>query len=175
MEKIFVTFFGSGLIKPAPGTWGSIAGALVGLPVLIFLGETTLFLLAFLLCLISVKIVDKYEKITQSHDNSEIVIDEVVGVWIALSIGASANVIFNLNLAPILGFNSISWLAVILSVIFFRLFDILKPSVIGRIDKQVKGGLGVMLDDVAAGFFAGIGVLIVFGIMAKFSLSQLIF
>lgn len=175
MEKLFVTFFGAGLLKPAPGTWGSIAGAIIGLFVLIFAGEMTLFLMSILLFLISIKIVEKYEKMTSSHDNSEIVIDEIVGVWISMSIAASVNTVFNLNLPQIFGFNAISWLAIVLSVVFFRIFDILKPSIIGRIDREVKGALGVMLDDVIAGFFGGIAVLLVFGILAKLNLTHIVF
>lgn len=131
------------------------------------MGEMTLFLMAILLCLISIKIVENYEKITQSHDNSEIVIDEVVGVWITMAIAGSYASVFDINLPTILGFNAISWLGLFLSVVFFRVFDILKPSIIGRIDRDVKGGLGVMLDDVMARFFAGIGVLLIFWSFSK--------
>ncbi|MBR6953293.1 MAG: phosphatidylglycerophosphatase A, partial [Campylobacter sp.] len=73
------------------------------------------------------------------------------------------------------GFNGISWLGVILSVVYFRIFDIWKPSIIGRVDKSVKGGLGVMSDDILAGFFAGIAVLITISLMIKFGASNLIF
>ena len=63
----------------------------------------------------------------------------------------------------------------ILALLFFRAFDILKPSIIGRVDRDVKGGLGVMLDDVLAGFFAGLGVLIVISLGVKLGAAGLIF
>ncbi len=58
-------------------------------------------------------------------------------------------------------------LGIVLSFIFFRTFDIWKPSIIGKVDKNIKGGLGVMGDDLLAGFFAGILGLIVIGILTK--------
>ena len=176
MQKLFVTFFGVGLLKPAPGTWGSIAGAIVALPILIFFSVNTLFLASCLLFVISISIINDYEKKCGSHDNSEIVIDEVAGIWITLSIAGSVGEIFSINFSPIIeGFNGISWLGVILSVIYFRIFDIWKPSIIGRVDKSVKGGLGVMSDDILAGFFAGIAVLITISLMIKLGFSNLIF
>ena len=178
MNKLFVTFFGSGLLRPAPGTWGSMAGWIVGLVILAFAGGTTLFLCAALVFVISLKIIDEYEKQVGSHDNSEIVIDEVVGVWIAMSIGASVGEVYELDFAQIIsGFEAsgFSWLAMILSLVLFRVFDICKPSIIGRADRDIKGGLGVMSDDILAGFFAGLGVLIIFSLMIKFGLGGLIF
>ena len=66
-------------------------------------------------------------------------------------------------------------MAVILSFIYFRLFDIYKPSVIGRIDKEMSGGYGVVLDDAIAGFFAGILVLMSLGAMMKLGFEGYIF
>lgn len=68
-----------------------------------------------------------------------------------------------------------SYLVVILSFIYFRLFDIYKPSLIGRIDREVKGGYGVVLDDVLAGFFAGLLTLMSIGAMMKFGFEKFIF
>ena len=178
MDKIFVTFFGAGLLKPAPGTWGSIAGWIAGLAILILAGEVTLFLCAGLVFFVSLKIVGDYEKRTCSHDNSEIVIDEVVGVWIAMCVAAPVGEIFSLPLRELIaGFESsrISIVAMILALLFFRAFDICKPSIIGRVDRDVPGGLGVMLDDVLAGFFAGLGVLIVISLVVKLGAAGLIF
>jgi len=103
-----------------------------------YLPLPTLFLLTILITIIAVKEINLYEKETSTHDPKEIVIDEVAGIWFA----------FVLSSATIT--------QMILSVVFFRIFDIWKPSVIGRIDKNVKGGLGVMGDDLLAGIFAGI-------------------
>ncbi len=138
MRKAFLTFFYTGLLPYAPGTWGTIAGALIALVILHFLTPETLILGAILLTIIAIKEIDKQEKETGIHDASEIVIDEVAGVWIAISMSGATIT------------------QIIFSVIYFRLFDIWKPSFIGKIDRDVKGGLGVMGDDLLAGVIAGI-------------------
>lgn len=138
MRKFFLTFGYVGCIKYAPGTFGTIAAIPFAMLVLFYIGDQTLFLLAIFLGVVGISEINKYEQITNTHDDKSIVIDEVAGVFFALSIYHSG----------IVGF--------LLSVIFFRVFDILKPSIIGKVDKKVKGGLGVMLDDVLAGFFAGL-------------------
>ena len=138
MRRFFLTFCYTGLLPKAPGTWGSIAGAIVGYFILSYLGLQTLFLLTILISLIAIKEIDKDEKISGIHDKSEIVIDEVVGIWLAFTISGA------------------TLLQLIFGLIFFRVFDIWKPSVIGRVDREVKGGLGVVGDDLLAGVFAGI-------------------
>ncbi|CUU67851.1 phosphatidylglycerophosphatase A [Campylobacter hyointestinalis subsp. hyointestinalis] len=138
MQKLFLTFFGTGLLKPAPGTWGSLAGAVFGVLIFKFIGDQTLFLASLLLFLASIKVINDYESKTGSHDANHIVIDEVAGVWLTISISGE------------------TWMQIALSIIFFRVLDITKPSIIGRIDKNVKGGLGVMGDDMVAGLFAGL-------------------
>lgn len=162
-QKLFLTFFYSGCLKPAPGTWGSLFGLIVGVFIAKFIGITTLFLLAILLSLVSINIINLYEKNGGKHDDSSIVIDEVVGIWITLSIGLATNS------------DSFSYLAVILSFVYFRLFDIYKPSIIGKIDREVKGGYGVVLDDGVAGFFAGLLVLMSLGAMIKFGFEGYLF
>ena len=138
MRKLFLTFFYTGLLPKAPGTWGTIAGAIAALPILWYFPPTTLFLATILLSLIAVNEINKEEAQSGLHDASEIVIDEVAGIWLALSMSGA------------------TWLQIVFSVLYFRLFDIWKPSVIGRIDREVKGGLGVMGDDLLAGVFAAI-------------------
>ncbi len=152
MRKTFLTFFYTGLLPYAPGTWGTIAGAVVALVILHFLTPETLILGAILLTIIAVKEIDKQEKLTGIHDASEIVIDEVAGVWVALALsGATVT-------------------QIIFSIIYFRIFDIWKPSFIGRIDRDVKGGLGVMGDDILAGVVAGICSAGTFQVLTYFNL-----
>lgn len=141
-RKLFLTVGFSGFSPKAPGTVGSFVSLLIGLFLLEFLHVSTLFLLALLITVIAIKQIDIYEKDVGMHDGKEIVIDELAGMWIALSI-CGINSENTLILAP-------------LAFIFFRLFDIWKPSIIGKIDRDVKGGLGVMGDDIVAGFAAGI-------------------
>ncbi|MBR8462651.1 phosphatidylglycerophosphatase A [Campylobacter sp. faydin G-24] len=153
MQKLFLTFFGIGLLPKAPGTWGSIAGAIVAYLVLLAFSNTTLFLASILLFLVSISIINEYEKSVGEHDSSHIVIDEVAGVWLAIAISGGTIT------------------QILLSFVFFRVLDITKPSIIGRIDKDVKGGLGVMGDDMVAGFFAGLMSAIIYGICLKLGVN----
>ena len=155
-RKFFLTVGFSGLSPKAPGTVGSFVSLFIGLFLLEFLHPSTLFLLALLVTVIAIKQIDIYEKEVGMHDGKEIVIDELAGMWITLAICGinSSNVLF---MAPI-------------AFIFFRLFDIWKPSFIGKIDRDVKGGLGVMGDDVLAGVAAGIATAGVYQLIEKFIL-----
>ena len=152
MRKLFLTFFYTGLFPKAPGTAGTFAGALLGLVILYYAPIMTLFLLTVLLTAISIVEIDKEEKESGIHDASSIVIDEVAGIWLAFCISSG------------------SWIQIILSIALFRLFDIWKPSIIGRIDRDVKGGLGVMGDDIVAGIFAGLSSSILYGALLKLGL-----
>lgn len=125
---------------------------LLGLPVLAF-SANTLFLGAIFVGLIAIAQIDKEEEESKIHDSSYIVIDELVGMWLAMAI------------------SGLSLAGVILSFIFFRIYDITKPSLIGKIDKEVKGGLGVVADDALAGFLAGLSVLLVINILGFFNIK----
>ncbi|MDZ7818104.1 MAG: phosphatidylglycerophosphatase A [Aliarcobacter sp.] len=155
-RKFFLTVGFSGLSPKAPGTVGSFVSLFIGLFLLEFLHVSTLFLLSLLITVIAIKQIDIYEKEVGMHDGKEIVIDELAGMWITLAICGinSENMIF---MAP-------------LAFIFFRIFDIWKPSIIGKIDRDVKGGLGVMGDDVLAGIAAGIATAGVYQLIEKFIL-----
>ena len=141
-RKFFLTVGFSGLSPKAPGTFGSFTSLILGLFLLEFLHVSTLFLLALLITVIAIKQIDIYEKEVGMHDGKEVVIYELAVMWISISICGinSSNILY---MAP-------------LAFIFFRIFDIWKPSLIGKIDRDVKGGLGVMGDDVLAGIAAGI-------------------
>ena len=156
LRKFFLTVGFSGLSPKAPGTVGSFVSLIIGLFLLQFLHVSTLFLLSLLVTVIAIKQIDIYEKEVGTHDSSEIVIDELAGMWIALSI---------------CGINSSNFVIMaVLAFVFFRIFDIWKPSIIGKIDRDVKGGLGVMGDDVLAGIAAGIASAGVYQLIEKFIL-----
>ncbi len=125
---------------------------LLGLPVLIF-SANTLFLGAVFIGLIAIAQIDKEEEESKIHDSSYIVIDELVGMWLAMAI------------------SGLSLAGVILSFIFFRIYDITKPSLIGKIDKEVKGGLGVVADDALAGVLAGLSTLLAINILGFFNIK----
>ncbi|GAA9284815.1 phosphatidylglycerophosphatase A [Helicobacter pylori] len=152
LRACFLTLFFSGYSKKAPGTVGSLVALLLGLPVLIF-SANTLFLAAVLIGLIAITQIDKEEEESKIHDSSYIVIDELVGMWLAMAI------------------SGLSLAGVFLSFIFFRIYDITKPSLIGKIDKEVKGGLGVVADDALAGVLAGLSVLLVINILGFFNIK----
>lgn len=169
MNWFFLTVGYSGLFPKAPGTMGTIASLPLGVAILLYFGPQTLFMATILITLIAIKAIDKHESIVNEHDDSRIVIDELVGMWFALSI------------APGIGFDLVGLMTwtngiafqIILSFIFFRIYDIKKPSIIGRIDRETKGGLGVMGDDIIAGFAAGISSAIVWQILLKSGLLAL--
>lgn len=152
LRACFLTLFFSGYSKKAPGTIGSLVALLLGLPILIF-SANTLFLAAVLIGLIAIAQIDKEEEESKIHDSSYIVIDELVGMWLAMAI------------------SGLSLAGVILSFIFFRIYDITKPSFIGKIDKEVKGGLGVVADDALAGVLAGLSVLLAINILGFFNIK----
>ena len=148
-KKGFLTLFFSGLSPKAPGTFGTLVALPFAWVISYYIAPSTLLLLALLISAIAIRIINDYEKQGMPHDCGEIVIDELAGVWISVSmIGHSA-------------------LEIVLSFVLFRLFDIWKPSVIGKVDREVKGGLGVMGDDLLAGFFAGILGLIIIGVVQR--------
>ncbi|WP_139518431.1 phosphatidylglycerophosphatase A [Helicobacter pylori] len=152
LRACFLTLFFSGYSKKAPGTIGSLVALLLGLPILIF-SANTLFLAAIFVGLIAITQIDKEEEESKIHDSSYIVIDELVGMWLAMAI------------------SGLSLAGVVLSFIFFRIYDITKPSLIGKIDKEVKGGLGVVADDALAGVLAGLSALLVISILGFFNIK----
>ena len=148
LQKLFLTFFGAGLSPKAPGTIGTLAALPVGLAILYYLGMETLFLITVVVSIIGVFEINKYEKTTGIHDHQQIVIDEAVGIWLSLMIALSTAISVSFSYAELS--------AIILSFLAFRLFDIWKPSTIGKIDRDVDGGLGVMGDDILAGIAGGL-------------------
>lgn len=154
MTRLLVIFFGAGLLRPAPGTWGSLVALILGMLILHFAGFPVLLLataavtaLGFWACGVELR---------PGQDPSEVVIDEVAGQWIALLFPA-AGFYFAPAAQAALAANGgwLPWPAWVFPFLLFRLFDIWKPGWIGRADR-LEGPSGVMLDDVIAGVFAGI-------------------
>jgi phosphatidylglycerophosphatase A len=138
MPNAFLTFFYTGLTPKAPGTAGSLLAVILGALIIHYISMETIVLLTILFTILGVKQINAYETISGKHDDSRIVIDEVIGVWIALILSSG------------------TLLQVVLCFVFFRIFDIWKPSLIGKIDRNVQGGWGVIGDDMLAGVLAGI-------------------
>ncbi len=161
---LLATWFGVGLMKPAPGTWGTIAGVPFAIIIAVLFGWIGLILATVLLFVLGVWAANSFGRKTGTHDQGCIVIDEVVGIWITLWCALNEKVIVTLlvcfggdNETAII--NSVEPVYVLLAVIFFRFFDILKPWPIGYLDRKISGGLGVMVDDVVAGIFAGLCII----------------
>ena len=140
-------------MRPAPGTWGSIAGM-----ILAFILLNTIDLFTFCLILLFTTLVGFWatkhyiQHNSEKSDPSEVVIDEVIGQWIAvLPIGFTLTV------------NEFSskelWLVWLWAFVSFRFFDIIKLGLVGWAD-DLGGALGVLLDDILAGFAAGLTVIV---------------
>ncbi|WP_386626588.1 phosphatidylglycerophosphatase A family protein [Sulfitobacter geojensis] len=152
LAQMIGTIMGVGYIRPAPGTWGSM----VALPwawLLHVIGGLPLLMLAIVVGFFKGWWATARMTAGQDdHDPSEIVVDEVIGQWIALlplSYAAWSMEISILAMWP-------GWIA---AFALFRLFDITKLGPIGWADRM-NTPLGVMLDDVIAGLFAALGVLV---------------
>lgn len=133
--QFFASGFGSGCAPVAPGTFGTVAS----IPVWILL--SFLSPIPYVVAVIAIFMFGWYvsEKASQElgvHDHSGIVIDEFVGFFITMF------------LVPL------SWVNIVLGFILFRIFDVIKPWPIKTIDRKVKGGFGIMIDDVFAGIMA---------------------
>jgi len=134
--RLLATWFGSGLLPRAPGTWGSLA-ALPPAALLVWLGGPWLLAAATLLIAGAGWAVSAaYVSASGREDPKEVVIDEVAGQWMPL---------------VVLPFEPLAWLAAFLA---FRLFDVAKPWPVGWADRRLKGGFGIMADDLLAGAYA---------------------
>lgn len=142
---------GSGLPRRAPGTWGTVGGLIIAIP-LLSLGFVPFLIITILSCVIGSWICGRTSELMGGHDNPHIVWDEWAGMWLTLlplSYMGIADGNFWQNIAQIS-----SIVAIIIAFILFRFFDIIKPPPIGWADKKVAGGLGIMLDDIIAGIMA---------------------
>jgi len=151
MNRLALSFFGAGYIRPAPGTWGSLAALPAAWLVYLVAGPYGLVIGACALYALGIYAINVELKDADDHDPSWVVIDEVVGQWIALlPIAFGAH---NAGVNPLL-----LWPGIVAAFALFRLFDIWKPWIIGKVDAR-GDATGVMLDDVLAGLFAAIVVI----------------
>ena len=140
LEKLILTFCRlgfAGLMPKAPGTWGSALACVIAPFCFVPLNDCVRFFLLIILFIVGGIASSFAEKILRKKDPSEVVIDELVGVWIVL-----------------LPYKTPSLLVYLLAFIFFRLFDILKPWPVRASENWLPNGFGIMIDDVIAGIFA---------------------
>jgi len=151
---LVLTMMGIGTSKYAPGTVASFVTCLIyiwfyNLQVNIFF----LILSAFVIFIFSVYAIDRYKKSFSEIDAKEIVVDEFIGQSIPVLTVYNFIEINNLNHFIFYTF---------ISFILFRIFDIWKPYPIKKIDKEMKSGFGVILDDIVAGIYSVIILLTIF-------------
>jgi len=142
MARLVASWFGSGFLPGAPGTWGSLFALPFAWLIVVYAGDWPLLVAANLLFYIGWIAAHFAIRDQSDRDPGWIVIDEVVGQWITL---------FALP---------VNLFAYAIGFALFRLFDIWKPWPIRTIERRCGGGFGIMIDDVLAAFYA----LIVIGI-----------
>lgn len=137
LALVIATWFGAGLSPRAPGTMGSLASLVLWAPlVLLQTSWWARLLVALVVFLVGTLASNAIIKAGGKEDPQIIVIDEVAGMGVTLALAANG------------------WLSLLLGFALFRLFDIWKPWPVRLADRKVKGGFGVMLDDVLAGLYA---------------------
>ncbi|MCC5983813.1 MAG: phosphatidylglycerophosphatase A [Rhodobacteraceae bacterium] len=149
-SRLLATFFGAGLLRPAPGTWGTLAALPVAWALHVIGGFALLAAATVAVAGLGWWVTVIETRGTDDPDPSEIVIDEVAGMWLALwpvSLGAMLQGVAVTALWP-------GWVVAFLA---FRAFDILKPGPVGWADR-LHSPAGVMLDDLIAGAFAAVVV-----------------
>jgi phosphatidylglycerophosphatase A len=137
---LIATAGGIGLLPKAPGTWASLAALPLAWILDHWIGRTGLAVAGAAIALLGVWASHVYVRHQRGEDPGEVVVDEVAAQLLVLAA------------APL------TWATTIAGFVLFRLFDIVKPWPVGWADRRVKGGLGVMLDDLLAALYAG-GVL----------------
>ena len=142
INHTYISFFGIGYIPIASGTFGSLAGLLLGY-IINQINFNLFYLLIPIMLLMGIIGSNLYEEQSGVKDSKIIVIDEVVGQLISMMFFMHNNML------------------IVISFFIFRLFDICKPWPASYIDKKIKGGMGVMLDDVVAGIYTAITLYII--------------
>lgn len=145
--------FGSGLAPKAPGTFGSLA-ALLLFPALALLTPLAYGAVLLVATLGGIAVCGHAATRLGVHDDGRIVWDEFAGQWLTL-----------FPLVPVLHWDAMALLRLLAGFALFRLFDVVKPWPIGYLDRKVHGGLGIMLDDIIAGVFAAVVLVLLQGVL----------
>lgn len=156
MSRLLASLFGVGFLRPAPGTWGSLAALVLAWALMTLGGGLLLTLFTLVAVAAGLALARAVIADTGDTDPRWFVMDEVAGQWIALlpvAYGAERMSADPLALWP-------GWVAAFL---LFRLLDVWKPGFIGRADRR-GDALGLMLDDVWAGLLAALGVVVLAGL-----------
>lgn len=146
--RFFATLFYVGCFPKAPGTVGSLFSLILAVPIILFGGLYIFIALLIIATIIGFWSAEVYRKDIGKEDPKEVVIDELVGQWLV-----------------VLFVNPTIWWHWLLAFGLFRLFDIIKPFPIDYLDQNIKGGAGIMIDDIAAAIMAVITLEICFWII----------
>lgn len=139
--KNLATLFGIGKLPKAPGTWGTLAGLIVAVPLIHYITWNQFYIIALVIFLIGVIAAEVHQDVTGVHDAPEVVIDEFAGIWISL---------MALSQGSLFGDFRIDVLVIFL---LFRFFDIVKPWPISYLQKRGTRGSHAMMDDLVAALF----------------------
>ena len=137
---LLATWFGAGLLPKAPGTWGSLAALPFAWAIAAAGGPVALLIAASIALAVGIWVSGVLERASQMKDPGHVVIDEVAGQWLTL-----------VPVAP-------DPLLYAIGFVLFRIADIYKPWPANWCDRNLTGGLGVMLDDIAAGAYAAVAL-----------------
>ena len=165
--KAILTMFGIGYFKYAPGTAASFVTCIIFYLLYassFYLGQGKIYIVCILLIILiySIIIIDKLSYIFKKKDPEEIVIDEFIGQSIPLTPYFFHRFFSIEEVYFFFGWPFLGW--IIISFILFRFFDIVKPFPINIVDKKMKNGLGVMLDDIIAGIYSTITIYIIWAL-----------
>lgn len=139
--------FGSGLMRSAPGTWGTLVGLLLAVLLLSFLSSISLLILTALCFAVGCYLCQKTAEDMGVHDHGAIVWDEIVGIFLVMCF------------VP-----ALTWLWCLTAFVLFRLFDITKPYPIRYFDDNLQSGFGIMIDDVLAAGYSIVIILLLRGL-----------
>ena len=146
---VIATWFGVGYMPIAPGTWGSLAAMPFAWLIVMLGGQNLLFVFILGTFVLGWWASEAYIRRVGGKDPKAVVIDEVVGQWLTLSVITPDIIMYGL------GF------------LVFRIFDIFKPWPIGLADHRINGGIGIMVDDVLAGIYAALSLYLINKFMAE--------
>jgi phosphatidylglycerophosphatase A len=141
IAAVIATWFGSGLLPKAPGTWGSLAALPPGLLLLWLGGAPALIVGILAVSIAGVWAGERFAEALGKDDPGAVVIDEVAGQWLAL-----------------LPCTALGLPEIALAFLLFRAADIFKPWPASWADRNIPGGLGIMADDWVAGLYAALAL-----------------
>jgi len=141
ISQIFSTLFFIGYVRWIPGTFGSIFSLIIIIYLHNIVNKNEFIILFFCILLMATICIKIYSKSVNKHDAKEIIIDEFLGIYLIIICSYDFKIFNN------------EFVKILLILLFFRIFDILKPFPANWIDKNLKNSYGIILDDIVAGIY----------------------